>query len=508
MKRCYGYVRVSTVKQGVQGVSLQEQREAILRYCSIHKIEIISWFEERETAAKRGRPVFSKMLSLLKQGKAEGLVIHKIDRSARNLRDWASLGDLIDRDVEVHFVSESLDLKSRGGRLSADIQAVVAADFIRNLREETRKGFYGRLKQGLYPIAAPVGYVDNGRGNPKTLDPVMAPLVREVFERYADGKLTINQAVEEYYQRGLRNKRGGKVTSNGVSRMLNNPFYTGLILLRSTGEVFEGVHEPLISTALFGAVQDRLKGRRVRRVKRHDFLFSRTIRCGQCGNSLIGERQKGYIYYRCHANACRGTSVREEKVDDAVRQALRPLKARKEEAELFQLVAEDYLSCWEECQTASLQSLRLRAAQIAERLTRLTDAFLDQHIEKDLFEERKALLYKERLDINDRIRQIEAGEHSAERQIREFLELLKSAYIKYEMGIPAEKRDVINSVTSNCTVHRKNVVVELDYLFRRAADRPKCSQGDPYRDRPRTFMKKLLDEVLRKTSPQDGAGKG
>jgi len=96
------------------------------------------------------------MLRLLKHGKAAGVVIHKIDRGARNLKDWADLAELIDIGVEVHFANESLDLNTRGGRLSADIQAVVAADFIRNLREETKKGFYGRLKQGLYPICAPI----------------------------------------------------------------------------------------------------------------------------------------------------------------------------------------------------------------------------------------------------------------------------------------------------------------------------------------------------------------
>jgi hypothetical protein len=40
----------------------------------------------------------------------------------------------------VHFANDSLDLNTRGGRLSADIQAVVAADYIRNLREEAKKG--------------------------------------------------------------------------------------------------------------------------------------------------------------------------------------------------------------------------------------------------------------------------------------------------------------------------------------------------------------------------------
>lgn len=74
------------------------------------------------------------MMQALKNGQAQGVIIHKIDRSARNLKDWAGLGELIDRGVQVHFAHEAIDLHSRGGRLLADIQAVVAADYIRNLR--------------------------------------------------------------------------------------------------------------------------------------------------------------------------------------------------------------------------------------------------------------------------------------------------------------------------------------------------------------------------------------
>src|SRR5439155_16344934 len=172
MKQLFGYTRVSTAKQGEHGVSLQEQHDAIVRFAQRNALEITGWFEERETAAKRGRPVFNQMLRLLRQGKADGVIIHKIDRSARNLKDWADLGELIDTGLEVHFANESLDLHSRGGRLSADIQAVVAADYIRNLREETIKGFYGRLKQGLYPRPALIGYTDQGPGLPKLPDPV------------------------------------------------------------------------------------------------------------------------------------------------------------------------------------------------------------------------------------------------------------------------------------------------------------------------------------------------
>src|SRR5580658_3483563 len=199
-----GYIRVSTVKQGTTGVSLQEQRDAILRFAERNQFNVTIWLEEMETAAKRGRPVFNQALKLLRNDKAQGIILHKLDRGARNLRDWAAIGELSDAGIEVHFVNESLDLHSRGGRLSADIQAVVAADFIRNLREETRKGFYGRLKQGFYPLRAPIGYLDQGRGQAKAIDPMRAPLVRQAFELYATGDYSFHKLQDELHQRGLR----------------------------------------------------------------------------------------------------------------------------------------------------------------------------------------------------------------------------------------------------------------------------------------------------------------
>src|SRR6266478_845464 len=215
MNQYFGYIRVSTVKQGEHGVSLLQQREAIERYAQRNNLEIVRWFEEQETAAKQGRALFNEMMKLLRRRSASGVIIHKIDRSARNLRDWADLGELIDQGVEVHFANEALDLTSRGGRLSADIQAVVAADYIRNLREETIKGFYGRLKQGLYPMPAPLGYLDMGGGRPKEIDADKAPLVRKAFELYATGRYNLHGLVEEMYRLGLRNRKGGKVTLNG-----------------------------------------------------------------------------------------------------------------------------------------------------------------------------------------------------------------------------------------------------------------------------------------------------
>jgi DNA invertase Pin-like site-specific DNA recombinase len=218
MKKVYGYIRVSTVKQG-SGVSLQEQKEAILRYAEKHDLSIIEWFEELETAAKQGRPLFTKMMKLLRDGKSDGVIIHKIDRSARNLKDWALLGDLMDQGVDVHFAHESLDMETRGGRLAADIQAVIASDYIRNLRDEAMKGLYGRLKQGIYPFGAPIGYINNGGGQLKTIDSIQGPLVKKAFELYGSEKHGLHTLTKVMNELGLRNLNGNLLSINAISRV-------------------------------------------------------------------------------------------------------------------------------------------------------------------------------------------------------------------------------------------------------------------------------------------------
>ena len=89
MKQYFAYIRVSTPRQGQTGVSLPAQRDAIIRYAQKHRLSISTWFEEKQTAAKYGRPVFNQMLGSLKKHRARRIIIHKIDRSARNLKDWA-----------------------------------------------------------------------------------------------------------------------------------------------------------------------------------------------------------------------------------------------------------------------------------------------------------------------------------------------------------------------------------------------------------------------------------
>jgi len=489
MKKYFAYIRVSTPRQGL-GVSLEAQKEAIVRHAQRAGITVADWFEERETAAKRGRQVFTQMLRLLQQGKAEGVLMHKIDRSARNLRDWTDLGDLVDAGVEVQFVNETLDLKTRGGRLSADIQAIVSVDYIRNLREETRKGLYGRLNQGFYPWKAPPGYLDCGGGKLKQPDPVQAPLVLRTFERYAAGRHSLDSLVDEMWHAGLRNRAGGKINRNDMSCLLNNPFYMGVIRMRS-GATFPGKHPPIVSKSLFDRARARLDGKTHRRTVLYEFLFRRLLACKTCGRSLIGERQKGHVYYRCHSRECPPTCVREEAVEQVVLSTLLPIQFEESEKRYLRARVACLTADRKKQNEAHATALKLRLGQIDERLSRLTDVFIDRSIEKELFDSKKASLLMEHKGIEEQLVFAERNDDSISEKLTEIVELAGSAYLLYKTAHPEEKRDLLKIVMSNRQVEGKDLDFMLAPPFHLVAERGKNTNGCPIRDRHRTLDKLL-----------------
>jgi len=381
MKSCFGYIRVSTQKQG-EGVSLEAQKDAITAFASRNELTVTNWFEEKETAAKSGRPIFTDMLKQLKQRKADGLIMHKIDRSARNHRDWADIGDLSDAGIDIHFATETLDFRSRGGRLTADIQAVIAADYIRNLREECIKGMNGRLKQGLFPWGAPPGYVNQGGGKPKTPCLRTAPLIKLAFELYATRQYSYETLLTELHQRGLRNTRGGKLTLCGLGNILQNPFYIGLMYIKSSGKTYEGIHEPILPVSVWKRVQVVRGERSGPKSTRHGHLFQGIFRCGLCNKPMVPEKQKGHVYYRCKRKTCVTKTVREEILDGAVRDELSRL-----ELSAKAVVRTQNVDLPEAMQNLDKQraALGLQIKDEERRMDRLEDLLLDEALDVDAF---------------------------------------------------------------------------------------------------------------------------
>jgi len=496
MKSYFAYIRVSTTKQGEHGSSLQEQRAAIEAYAARHELHIAAWFEETETAAKQGRREFARLTSLLKKGKAAGVIIHKIDRSARNLNDWAGLGELIDAGVEVIFAHEALDMRTRGGRLAADIQAVVAADFIRNLRDEVRKGFYGRLKQGFYPLRAPRGYLDRGKAKAKEICPVTGPLVRQAFELYGSGNYSLELLRHELANRGLLGSSGKPLSYDALSLLLRNPFYIGLMRVRTTGELFEGNHVPLVTKKLFDRVQAIMDGRLYPRVQKHTFLFRRLVRCASCGKSLSGERQKGRVYYRCHDRGCPRVCVTEDRIEEHVADSVRTLALHERDVRDLRDLFQQQIQLEDAKKEDRNVHVNRDLALVDQRLSRLTDALIDEVIDKATYEERKTALILKRRELRDRLET--SGNVTFWRDVAEKFEQGLTAYLGYQTGTDVEKRAMVRLVSSNLVIRGKEPALSMYFPFNEMREWAILNECAPYQRAVRTKSRSRRELAIRR----------
>ena len=494
MTSVFGYVRVSTAKQG-KGVSLTEQREAIEKHADRHGLTVTAWFEEKETAAKQGRPVFHEMLKQLRKGDAAGIIVHKIDRSSRNRHDWAVVGDLID-EGKIHFANEGLDLSTRGGVLVADIQAAVAADYIRNLSEETKKGHRGRLKQGIYPFPAPIGYRNAGPGKPKEIDPVQGPLVQSAFKRYGTGEYSLAVLAELLYDEGLRTTGGKRVFKSKLATMLRNPFYVGILAVKGQPERYKGAHEPLVSKKLFDAVGELLDRKSVQGASKHQYLFRKLFTCGLCGRFMVAERQKGHVYYRCHNQACSTKTIREEILAHRVEALLESIHLSRRR--VASLARELDKRLHDACASSErLQAdLRRKLGVVNARTERLTDGYLDGDIDSDLYRRTKGTLSQERIHLEQQLDRPDEQISAARASIQEILELARSPQQSYECGTDAEKREMLRIVSSNRAVTPGHVVVEPSKPFRIIQDAQRVLNGLNDQDTSRTGqLRSIMDRL-------------
>ncbi len=426
------------------------------------------------------------------------------------MEDWADVSKLVDAGVQVFFASENVDLKTVGGRLSADIQAVVAAHYSRNLREEVKKGLYGRLKQGCYPFRAPIGYLDQGSAKVKIPDPARAPSLQDAFELYSSGKYSLPQLAREMFRRGLRNHNGGPVSVNGLVTILKNPFYIGLMRIYRTGQTFNGNHEPLVTTEMFEKVQAVLSGKRVDRASSQVFTYSRTVRCATCGYSLIAERQKGHVYYRCHDRPfkhpvkCPPTSVREENLDAAIVKTLADVDISDSELRLARTILSEHRQEFERNLAETMQAARLQLDHIQTRLAKLMDLLIDGTIEKSPFEIKQQEIFLEQARIKERMAEIENGRSSMAEDLERTVELAKSPSILYERASADKKRELQKILLSNLIVSGKNIEITLAIPFRIIAERQEISNGRAYRGTCRTWehiIKQLLKHFKAQPTP-------
>ena len=355
---CAIYTRKSTSEGlGEDFTSLDAQRESAENYIASQKSE--GWVmlptlydDGGYTGANIDRPALQKLMSDIKNGGIDCVVVYKVDRLSRSLLDFTHLLEFFEKyNVAFVSVTQAFNTNTSMGRLTLNI-LLSFAQFEREIISERTKDKMGAArKKGRWVGGIPILGYDLDRINHKlVINPKEVAIVRELFDIYIKEKSLLRTAMilnEKGYRRKTytppkgKTMGGQKFQTTTVQYIVKNITYTGKI--KYAGVMYPGLHEPIISEETFQKAQEILANNRVTREKtghsRNTALLGDILRCKACGKVMFHTyTMRGkykYRYYVCQSvqkqgsNSCPIRSVNAQAIEDAAVDCLRKMPQKE-----------------------------------------------------------------------------------------------------------------------------------------------------------------------------------
>lgn len=478
------YCRVSSPEQR-DGYSLDAQLDLLRSYAGQKGLEVVREIVADESAKDSGRKAFGEMLRLCNKGDATIIVVEKTDRLTRNMRDPVAIDELIQkRGLELHLVKES-SVITRDSKASDvfvyNLNILLAKNYIDRLREEVKKGMREKARQGHWPGAAPIGYKTTSEGGRRVLmvDPLNAPIIRQLFDAYAAGKFSLKDGATYATSLGLKTRRGGKLSGSATQLILSNRLYYGLV--KWAGEEFDGSHEPLVSRKLFDQAQAMMRGRNNAKVSNADVpvAYRGLFTCGGCGCNISPYIAKGkYVYYACTgAKGCKRSGVREEILTAAIAEKLQGLKIRPERMIWLRQALKDILNVQARDHDEAVKLLTDRRSEIQRRKRQAYIDRVDNRLALDTYTELLAEWETETSSIDKALRAFELTQAGHYDENLKLIELADRAFELFAVANSEERLQMLKPLLSNSTITAGKVEISLKSWFNSLFD-SNVSEGE------------------------------
>lgn len=450
------YVRVSSEEQ-VEGFSLDAQERALEAYCREQNHEIVARFRDEGKSARSDdlskRPGFSAMLDAAEAGDFDVLVVHKLDRFARNLRlTLETLDRLEAAGVGFISISENMDFSTPMGRVVLSTMGGLAQFYSDNLSNETKKGKHERKAQGLYNGLLPFGATKGPDGVPIPNSETHPGLLL-AFSLAAAGKTDceVAQALNEAGYRTSGNRGSNPFSKDSVRPMLQNRFYLGE-LPDGNGGWIPGKHERLIDEDLFlqaqvARVRNTSRPRRMKTAQRSPWALSGVATC-VCGASMVASgslasRHRVQCARRAQSGDCDAPSFYSDLVDEQIGVFLKRFQIPDSERALL-------VEAWQSQQPVGRTVGRDRE-RIQRKLDRLRETYLEGDLDSTEYRRRKKVLTEELTVLPEGTAPTkELGEYLAQ-----YLADISSAW---EVATPEEKNRLARQLFSSVLIENRTAV--------------------------------------------------
>ena len=439
MERYILYARKSTDTEDKQVLSIDAQLAELRKFAKDNKLVVIDELIEKQTAKNPGRPIFNSMIKRIENGEANGILAWHPDRLACNSVDGGQIIYLLDQ-TSLNFLRFPVFQfeNTSQGKFMLSIMFGQSKYYVDNLSENTKRGLRARVRNGDFPSQAPFGYLNDTRTKTIVLDKRYAPLVKELFDRYARGDQTMENLAYFLQENGAITSGGKTFKDDKVKSILQNPFYYGHFLY--CGELYEGRHTPIISKSLYDKVQAVIEKRgHTQKQTKPTTLFLGLLRCACCGMSITSETKTktqkngnfhSWTYYRCsrkkRAVKCIEPPVREK---DLLPQLSDLLGEYAMSDDVFKFMT-DRMSQDEQAESSSnislIDDLRQQISHLTAKQKILLDSYLDQDIDRQTFLAKKSEILSEKKSLEESLANLQANQNAWLEPMQKWLETAKS----------------------------------------------------------------------------------
>ena len=225
------YQRIST-DEDHQPTSLKTQRERLERYCeAMEDWRIVAAHEDQTSSTSLDRPGLQQALDLAREKRIDLLLVYRVDRLSRNVRQLAALCEELDQlDVVLKSATEPFDTGSPAGRMMLQMLGVFAEFEHATIVDRVTAGLERRVREGKWMSGrTPYGYARHPETKLLIPDPVKAPVIRRIFSLYADGKLGTTAIARTLDAEAAPSPRKTGWSPNALHLILANPAYKGLV---------------------------------------------------------------------------------------------------------------------------------------------------------------------------------------------------------------------------------------------------------------------------------------
>ncbi len=415
------YCRKSSEDDDRQALSIAAQLSELNEIARVNDLRIVGTLSESKSARNPGREIFNDMLRRIEAGEANAILTWKLDRLARNFDDGGRIIGMLQRGVIQEIRTFEKTYLPTDNVLSIAVELGMANQYVRDLSVNIRRGIREKIRRGIFHGKAPYGYFNEPRLRTIEPHPERFPKLKKILEMFSTGEYSLTDIQGEMTRVGLLGTRNnGQLAYSSIVKILEHPFYYGVF--EHKGELHPGTHVPMISKKTHDEIQKALlsNGKPQNGIrKQKGFVFLNFATCDSCGMSITGERhikKSGlqFYYYRCtHKNKLKHCEerggIRQEVFEDEVKRNVGMLSLSDPWKEKFLARVESWSDEALGKKQEHIDRLKAELSTLKSKIERINAAFTDGTLSIDEFKEIKNPLVPKRLEIEQKIIELETS---------------------------------------------------------------------------------------------------